>query len=81
MRKKEHYVATNSIRKFTKTQHVSCSNTQICNKYGFQPSEQCIKAHCPYAGVNEFEIEVTPKGLARQITLFDFVDDTENIDT
>ena len=62
------------MRKFTKTQHVSCSNTQICNKYGYQPSEQCLRTHCQYAEVKEFEIETTPKGIARQITLHNFVD-------
>jgi len=67
--KKEHYVATDPIRKFKKTKHVTCSN-----KFGYQPTEECLASHCPYANVREIEIEITPKGMARNITMFNFVD-------
>ena len=72
--KKEHYVATDPIRKFKKDHHVTCSNKQICNKFGYQPTEECIKTNCPFADIKEIEVEVTPKGFARKLTMYNFVD-------
>ena len=66
--------ATNPIRKFAKTKHVTCSNKRICNKFGYTPSIACLITHCQYANVKEFEIEITPKGFARKVTRFNMVD-------
>lgn len=67
-------MATDPIRKFAKTRHVTCSCKSICNKFGYQPTEQCLIAHCQFATVREIEIEVTPKGFARNVTMYNYVD-------
>ena len=63
-----------SYIKFEKTKHVACRYGNICNKFGSMPSEQCVKAECPFAVYSEFEIETTAKGYRRSINFGSFID-------
>ncbi len=60
--------------KFEKTKHVTCRYGSICNKFGSTPSEQCVKAACPFAVYSEFEVEVTAKGYRRSVNFGNFID-------